>query len=357
MRGWAGEEVPLASATRACLFAAMHLTPLARPARSRLGRVCLRHRRRGSRRRQAGRGDGRTWGAACGGSFCAAGAHAAGTPHTHTLPTPQPAPTAWPGAPRLLHETPCIDAACPSPPVAPLPPRARSAAHDLTCAVCLDTIALPDLALLPACDHAYCAPCILAWAVACGAAGVDDAKRRKEDAPCPQCKAPFATVVTHRRLDGSVTDAPAEESVCLLARARWFVDSRAAAAAADAKGKAPAAAAPWSDEDDEAFDDEEDFYFSPAAGRARIVLGNRRFGDGGVLAAGRRAARPALPRAIAGKGKTQVKGGNGGASSKTGAVAAAASSPGGEGVPAAAGKGRRARRAERRAAVMGHSDS
>ena len=279
-----------------------------------------------------------------------------GTPNpTHPPLPPHPSPP-LPGL--ALHA--CCTILRPSWTRAPRPrwrrPPPRSAAHDLTCAVCLDTIALPDLAHLPACDHAYCAPCILAWAVACGAAGVDDAKRRKDDAPCPQCKAPFATVLTHRRLDGSVTNAPAEESVCLLARARWFVESCAAAAAADAKGKAPAAATPWSDEDDEAFDDEEDFYFSPAAGRARIVLGNRRFGDGGVLAAGRRAARPALPRAISGKGKAAAKGG-GGASSKSGAVAAAASSPGGVGVAAAAGKGRRARRAERRAAVAGHSDS
>ncbi len=42
------------------------------------------------------------------------------------------------------------------------------------------------------------------------------------------------------------------------------------------------------DEDQEV----EDFYMSAAAGRARIVLGNRRFGDGGYVSSGRRNARP-----------------------------------------------------------------
>lgn len=37
----------------------------------------------------------------------------------------------------------------------------------------------------------------------------------------------------------------------------------------------------------------EDFYFSSAAGRARIVLGNRRWGENGYVASGRQQARPA----------------------------------------------------------------
>lgn len=36
----------------------------------------------------------------------------------------------------------------------------------------------------------------------------------------------------------------------------------------------------------------EDFYFSSAAGRARIVLGNRRWGENGYVASGRQQARP-----------------------------------------------------------------
>ena len=52
--------------------------------------------------------------------------------------------------------------------------------------------------------------CILAWAI------------QKEPVWCPQCKAPFATVLTYRKLDGSLSDFPVEESVCLLKRAHWF---------------------------------------------------------------------------------------------------------------------------------------
>ena len=52
--------------------------------------------------------------------------------------------------------------------------------------------------------------CILMWAVC------------KET--CPQCKAPFNYLITYRQLDGTITDYPTEESVCLLKRARWFED-------------------------------------------------------------------------------------------------------------------------------------
>ena len=48
----------------------------------------------------------------------------------------------------------------------------------------------------------------------------------------------------------------------------------------------------------EEYDDDEeveDFYFSPAAGRARVVIGNRRHGPNGYLSAGRMQARPAPP--------------------------------------------------------------
>jgi len=52
--------------------------------------------------------------------------------------------------------------------------------------------------------------CILAWAV------------QKDPPWCPQCKAPFTRLVTYRALDGTLSDFPAEESVCLLKRACWF---------------------------------------------------------------------------------------------------------------------------------------
>lgn len=61
---------------------------------------------------------------------------------------------------------------------------------------------------------------------------------------------------------------------------------------------------------DEYDDDEEveDFYFSSAAGRARIVLGNRRWGENGYVASGRQQGRPvqrapkATPNSSAKKG-------------------------------------------------------
>lgn len=41
---------------------------------------------------------------------------------------------------------------------------------------------------------------------------------------CPQCKKPFDYLLTHRQLDGTLTDYLTEESVVLLKRARWFED-------------------------------------------------------------------------------------------------------------------------------------
>ena len=39
---------------------------------------------------------------------------------------------------------------------------------------------------------------------------------------CPQCKHPFDYLLTHKQLDGTITDFLTEESVVLLKRARWF---------------------------------------------------------------------------------------------------------------------------------------
>jgi hypothetical protein len=44
----------------------------------------------------------------------------------------------------------------------------------------------------------------------------------KDPAWCPQCKAPFSALLTHRKLDGSLSDFPVEESLCLLKRSTWF---------------------------------------------------------------------------------------------------------------------------------------
>lgn len=84
----------------------------------------------------------------------------------------------------------------------------------------------------------------------------------------------------------------------LLKRARWFEDSmrsseQTSALLDDSRAADDTAWHDFADEYDLAEDEEiEAFYFSSAAGRARVTLGNRRFGEGGYIAGGRRQARP-----------------------------------------------------------------
>lgn len=181
----------------------------------------------------------------------------------------------------------------------PMPdsPSKYSEASDMTCAICLGDIPLPDMAMVKGCGHIYCAKCILAWAL------------HKENPWCPQCKQPFNYLLTYRTLDGELQDFPNEESVVLLKRARWLEDQLAASHADAAHLLEESRAADdiaWHDYADE-YDLAEDeaieaYYYSSAAGRARVMLGNRRFGEGGYIATGRRQARPAGQRR-SGKGK------------------------------------------------------
>ncbi|THU65998.1 hypothetical protein C4D60_Mb05t09580 [Musa balbisiana] len=62
------------------------------------------------------------------------------------------------------------------------------------CAICLEKIALPEMALLKGCEHAYCVMCILRWAT------------YRERPSCPQCKHPFEFLSVHSSLDGSIQD-------------------------------------------------------------------------------------------------------------------------------------------------------
>lgn len=258
------------------------------------------------------------------------------------------------------------------------------------CAVCLSAIEPADLAIVKGCEHVYCVNCILQWAL-------------YRDAPtCPQCKVPFNYLYTHKLLDGQLSDCPVEESVCLLKRATWFVEhiktlekgkavSAAMAAADEGPGDWANDIAQYFDDEDE-YDEEEElekFYFSSAAGRARVVLGNRRLGENGYMRAGRMYARPANNNNNGGGGGSSGAGGSsgsssgnraaggnigkagkgraGGAVSGPGASAAAGSGGGGSGgvgapgqaaaaAAAAAqakgpGQGRRAKRNARRAAA------
>lgn len=181
----------------------------------------------------------------------------------------------------------------------PLSPEKISEPGDMTCAICLSDIQLENLAMVKGCDHIYCISCILHWTL------------HKEMPWCPQCKHSFTHLLTYRGLDGSLSDFPVEESVVLLKRARWFEDSlrqHSSAAHSLLEDSRLADDTAWQDfaEDyDLAEDDEiEAFYFSSAAGRARIVLGNRRFGEGGYVTGGRRQARPvnSSGQSVGGKG-------------------------------------------------------
>jgi len=169
---------------------------------------------------------------------------------------------------------------------APHSPSKVSEAGELTCAICLGDIQLENMAMVKGCDHIYCAHCILHWAL------------HKEHPWCPQCKQPFSYLLTYRTLDGELSDFPVEESVVLLKRAHWFTDTlrpcaRSSSLLEDSILQDEYAWHDYADEYDLAEDEElEAFYFSSAAGRARILLGNRRFGEGGFMSSGRRQARP-----------------------------------------------------------------
>eukprot|EP00878_Enallax_costatus_P001092 GHUV01001229.1.p1 GENE.GHUV01001229.1~~GHUV01001229.1.p1 ORF type:complete len:474 (+),score=182.08 GHUV01001229.1:261-1682(+) len=226
-------------------------------------------------------------------------------------------------------------------------------ADDMTCAICLERTDLTDIALVKGCEHQYCVHCILQWAMC------------KEW--CPQCKKPFDYLLTHRQLDGTLTDYLTEESVVLLKRARWFEDhvkekeqsrialqaqqnnSNAAAYASAAAAEDGSDARDWADYyedyvDAELEEDEEieQYYFSSAAGRARVVLGNRRWGEGGYMRAGRMYARPVPHRSTPNAAGGKLPAATNGKAAKTPASAkgkGAGSSSSGSSPPAAVAAG------------------
>jgi hypothetical protein len=69
---------------------------------------------------------------------------------------------------------------------------------------------LVDFVLTPVLHLCCAGKCILVWAC------------QKDPCWCPQCKAPFTSLITYRKLDGTLAEFPVEESVCLLKRAHWF---------------------------------------------------------------------------------------------------------------------------------------
>jgi len=106
--------------------------------------------------------------------------------------------------------------------------------------------------------------------------------------------------MTCRNLDGTVRDSMQEESVCLLKRTNWYLrrtkgthlirGSQAFDEPCPPFGSlAEEADEEWEDDYycSNEIDDTEDFYFSNAAGSARIVLANRKFGKNGFIRSGR----------------------------------------------------------------------
>ena len=172
---------------------------------------------------------------------------------------------------------------------------------DMTCAICLHAIDLPDMAMVKGCDHLYCACCILQWTL----------HKSESSCVCPTCKRPFSYLLTYRALDGTLNDFPMEESVVLLRRSHWFEEwvreSENASCQTLFEEAKLADDTAWQEDFDEDEYWEEDekmeaFYFSSAAGKARIVLGNRRFGSGGYISGGHRQARPIRNDGASGSG-------------------------------------------------------
>lgn len=112
-----------------------------------------------------------------------------------------------------------------------------------------------------------------------------------------------------RKLDGTVLDDMQEESVCMLQRALWA--QRRAKPRCGLEDADPALSEPVRLPEEACdfytndIDDTEDYYFSNAAGHARIILGNRRFGKNGYVRAGHVYAQPAASGNGSGKMKKQ----------------------------------------------------
>lgn len=136
------------------------------------------------------------------------------------------------------------------------------------CAICHDKVKVEETAEIKGCEHCYCVTCILRWA------------SYKAEPWCPQCRLPFSFLFVYRRLDGSLSDFLLEESVCLLLRAFWFK---------------PLVVQDPEEQDD--YQDEYDGYEEPYY-TSSLRLGNRRWGDSGYVRAGRREARPVVPRQV-----------------------------------------------------------
>ena len=152
------------------------------------------------------------------------------------------------------------------------------------CAICLAIPDVLDVAHVDACLHAFHARCLARWSTFTA----PGARTR-----CPVCKTPFERALTTRGLDGRprADGSLREEPMCLLARARWCGEDGGAGEGWESDGDE---ADDGADADADAADEAEALAMR---GRARLVIGNRRFGRGGfVSGGGRRYARPTVGR-------------------------------------------------------------
>lgn len=162
------------------------------------------------------------------------------------------------------------------------------------CAICHGNIQPNEVALVAGCDHAFCSPCILNWAL--------------QKSKCPLCLTGFTHLWLYRRIDGTYNDYLIEESVDLLHCAVWFrkrVSSEFMPAAHDEDEEPDDyhEMLQWMygggaerQEDLEYYEGMQDDLERGRPGRSR-AFGQRKYGSGGFIAAGgtRLAARIPQP--------------------------------------------------------------
>lgn len=192
------------------------------------------------------------------------------------------------------------------------------------CTICVDEPESPlDEARLPACAHTFCLPCLASWSLV--------------RQVCPNCKAPFETVLSRRSLQGTAVQGPPtaqlrfpqlEHPVCALRDTPWlplreihspqhdieasfelpprnsaWVSSSSASASASASSGSyyhyaeyaeGASAAPHYLHEDVEDELEDRFWREEEQAHQHLMrtMSNRRHGPAGYMAAGRMRATP-----------------------------------------------------------------
>lgn len=167
------------------------------------------------------------------------------------------------------------------------------------CAICHGNIQPMQAAMVRGCEHPFCVGCILNWTL--------------QKSKCPLCQTPFTHLWLYRELDGSYNDYLVESSVELLHCAQWF--------RGDVAGGSRLAQPGDEEPDDyhemlqyrfggaEEEEDDEDYYYGLQERlSSRRPVGNRRFGQGGYVQAGRKAAKATAMAPPTPKGKSLLFG-------------------------------------------------